>query len=103
MISLSALVKPKDGIHSVRLLEKSLREHYENVPVKDHQYLVRFADGPALVTDELAGLRVDVVVSDERAATHFREALAGEIATRVLGRTVDVVWSRSATVPAPLR
>jgi hypothetical protein len=55
------------------------------------------------VTDELAGLRVDVVVSDERAATHFREALAGEIATRVLGRAVDVVWSRSATVPAPLR
>lgn len=102
MIAMSASVRPTDGIRSVRLLDQALRRHYENIPVRDHQYLVRFTDGPVLVTDELGALRVDVVVSDERAARHFEAAFRSEVDLRV-GRPLDLHWSRPDVVPQPLR
>ena len=92
-----------DGIDSVRQLETSLRRHWESIPVKSHQYLLRFCDGPVLVTDELRSLRLDVVVSDERSAAHFVESFRSEIESRVVGRPVDVRWSRPAVAPQPLR
>ena len=56
------------------------------------------------MTDELAGLRVDVVVSDERAASHFREALAGLPAPGcgVCNNQSDYsLYSVAAAVPEP--
>jgi len=64
MIAMSAEVRQQDGIDSVRRLERSLRRDWESIPVAAHQYLVRFCDGPVLVTDALGSLRLDVVVSD---------------------------------------
>ena len=64
---------------------------------------MRFADGPVLITDELGSLRVDVVVSDERAARHFEDSFRTEIAVRLEEGSLDVSWSRPATVPQPLR
>ncbi|MBA8813297.1 hypothetical protein [Frigoribacterium faeni] len=100
---MSARVKPTAGIHSVRLLERSLRRHYESIPVAAHQYLVRFCDGPVLVTDDLGSLRVDVVVSDERSARHFQESFHSELDVRAIATTLDVSWSRGTAVPPPLR
>jgi len=103
MIAMSALVRPTEGLRPVRQLEQSLRLDHESVPVTAHRFLVRFPDGPVLVTDELASLRVDVVVSDERAARHFEESFRSEIAVRLDDAALEVSWSRSTTVPQPLR
>ncbi|MBD8659944.1 hypothetical protein IFT72_07025 [Frigoribacterium sp. CFBP 8754] len=103
MIAMSALVRPTAGIRPVRQLEQSLRRDYESVPVTPHRFLVRFADGPVLITDELGSLRVDVVVSDERSARHFEDSFRTEIAVRLEEGSLDVSWSRPATVPQPLR
>jgi len=103
MIAISAEVRQADGIDSVRQLETTLRRQWETIPVKSHQYLLRFCDGPVLVTDELRSLRLDVVVSDERSAAHFVESFRSEIESRVVGRPVDVRWTRPAVAPQPLR
>jgi hypothetical protein len=103
MIAISAEVRQADGIDSVRQLETTLRRHWESIPVKAHQYLVRFCDGPVLVTDELRSLRLDVVVSDERSAAHFVASFRSEVESRVVGPPVDVLWSRPDVAPQPLR
>jgi len=103
MIAMSARVTPTTGSDSVRLLERSLRSHYESLPIAAHQYLVRFSDGPVLVTDELGSLRLDVVVADERSARHFEDSLRSELAIRTLDDSLAVSWSRDAHAPLPLR
>jgi len=44
-----------------------------------------------------------VVVSDERAARHFEDSFRTEIAVRLEEGSLNVSWSRPATVPQPLR
>ncbi|WP_423923510.1 hypothetical protein ACPEEZ_05260 [Frigoribacterium sp. 2-23] len=103
MIAISAVVRPSDGIGTVRTLERSFRRRYENVPIKAHQFIVRFADGPVLVTDEFGVLRVEAVVADEYAEGVFKRSLQAELDERLDGRRLEVDWSRSETVPTALR
>ncbi|KQO84349.1 hypothetical protein ASF17_02210 [Frigoribacterium sp. Leaf263] len=103
MIAMSARVRPTAGIDSVRTLERDLRSRYESLPISPHQYLVRFSDGPVLVTDELGSLRLDVVVADERSARHFVDSFRSELDIRTLRGSLAVSWSRDATAAVPLR
>jgi hypothetical protein len=79
MISLTGVIRPTDEVAVLHVVEQKLRRHFPALSAASEVLVLQAWGLPVRVTEQLARLRLDVVVGDQDEAATFRDTVGAEL------------------------
>jgi len=106
MISLTGVIRPTAEVAALHVVEQKLRRHFPALSAASEVLVLQAWGLPVRVTEQLARLRLDVVVGDRAAADVFRDSVGAELRGWSGAGSLRVDWTEDALpvlAPTPLR
>jgi hypothetical protein len=105
MISLTGVIHPTDEVAVLHVVEQKLRRHFPALSAASEVLVLQAWGLPVRVTEQLARLRLDVVVGDQDEAATFRDTVGAELRGWSGSGSLRVDWTEdvlTAVAPATL-
>lgn len=103
MISLTGVIHPVDEVAVLHVVEQKLRRHFPSLSAASEVLVLQAWGLPVRVTEQLARLRLDVVVGDRDEAAIFRDEVGAELRGWSAAGSLRIDWTEDvAPVVAPL-
>ncbi|KQO46351.1 MULTISPECIES: hypothetical protein [unclassified Frigoribacterium] len=105
MISLTGVIHPTDEVAVLHVVEQKLRRHFPALSAASEVLVLQAWGLPVRVTEQLARLRLDVVVGDQDEAATFRDTVGAELRGWSGSGSLRVDWTEDvlpAVAPATL-